>query len=81
MRETEQWTAARNVPEFDDLNARATSHNDVRCQPPHTSHWYGVVLARRPRGAFISAIERASASLAYRSLVAHAARRRSRSAL
>jgi hypothetical protein len=39
------------------------------------------VLARRPRGAFISAIERASASLAYRSLVAHAARRRSRSAL
>jgi hypothetical protein len=41
------------------------------------SQWYGVVLARRPGGAFMSAIERASASLAYRSLLAHAARRRS----
>jgi len=41
------------------------------------SHWYGVVLARRPGGAFMSEIERASASLAYRSLLAQAARRRS----
>jgi hypothetical protein len=28
------------------------------------SHWYGVVLARRPGAAFMSEIERASASLA-----------------
>ena len=41
------------------------------------SHWYGVVLARRPGTAFMSAIDRASASLAYRSFLAHAARRRS----
>ena len=41
------------------------------------SQWYGVVLARRPGAAFISEIERASASLAYRSFLAHAARRRS----
>jgi hypothetical protein len=26
-----------------------TSHNDVRCQPPHTSQWHGVVLAEMPR--------------------------------
>jgi hypothetical protein len=42
------------------------------------SQWYGVVLARRPGAAFMSAIERASASLVYRCLVAHVARRRSR---
>ena len=49
----------------------------MRCQSPQMSQWYGVVLARRPGAAFMSAIERASASLAYRSLVAQAARRRS----
>jgi hypothetical protein len=41
------------------------------------SQWYGVVLARRPGAAFMSEIERASASLSYRCLLAQAARRRS----
>jgi len=41
------------------------------------SQWYGAVLGRRPGGAFMSEIERASASLSYRSLPAQAARRRS----